>query len=115
MATKQRTIDYLLEQLAGAGDISTRKMFGEYALYHESKVVAFICDDRLFIKPTEPGRDLLGAVTLGKPYPAAKDYFEIAGDEWEDADRLVEIVRTTADALPLPAPKKPRKPKQPKG
>ncbi len=58
MATKQRTIDYLLEQLAGAGDISTRKMFGEYALYHESKVVAFICDDRLFIKPTEPGRDL---------------------------------------------------------
>lgn len=52
---------------------------------------------------------------MGQPYPGAKDYFEIAGDEWEDAEALVAIVRTTADALPLPAPKKPRKPKQPKG
>lgn len=52
MASTQRTVDYLLEQLAGAGDVSTRKMFGEYALYCEGKVVAFICDDRLFIKPT---------------------------------------------------------------
>ncbi len=115
MASTQRTVDYLLEQLAGAGDVTTRKMFGEYALYYESKVVAFICDDRLFIKPTEPGRELLGEVTLGQPYPGAKDYFEIAGDEWEEAERLGEIVRTTADALPLPAPKKPRKPRQPKG
>ncbi len=115
MASTQRTVDYLLEQLAGAGDVTTRKMFGEYALYYESKVVAFICDDRLFIKPTEPGRELLGKVTLGQPYPGAKDYFEIAGDEWEEAERLGEIVRTTADALPLPAPKKPRKPRQPKG
>jgi DNA transformation protein len=115
MATAQRTIDYLLEQLAGAGDITTRKMFGEYALYYESKVVAFICDDRLFIKPTEPVRELLGEVTLGKPYPGAKGYFEIAGEDWEDADRLTDIVRTTADALPLPAPKKPRRARQPKG
>ena len=114
MATTQRTIDYLLEQLTGAGDIATRKMFGEYALYYESKVVAFVCDERLFIKPTEQGRELLGEVTFGKPYPGAKDYFEIAGEDWEDADRLVDIVRTTADALPLPAPKKPRKPRQTK-
>lgn len=114
MATTQRTIEYLLEQLTGAGDISTHKMFGEYALYYERKVVAFICDDRRFIKPTEPGREFLGEVTLGTPYPGAKDYFEIAGEDWEDADRLVDIVRTTADALPLPAPKRPRKPRQPK-
>ena len=111
MTTSKGTIDYLLEQLQPLGEVSTRKMFGEYALYYEGKVVAFVCDDRLFIKPTEPGRDLIGTVTLGQPYPGAKDYFEIAGDEWEDADALGAIVRTTADALPAPAPKKPRKPR----
>ena len=114
MASTQRTVEYLLEQLAGAGDVSARKMFGEYALYCEGKVVAFICDDRLYIKPTAPGRDLLGEITLGQPYPGAKDYFEIAGEEWADAEALVTIVRTTAAAIPLPAPKKPRKAKQPK-
>lgn len=60
MASQQKTVDYLMEQSAEAGTITSKKMFGEFALYCDTKVVAFVCDDQLFIKPTEAGRDFLG-------------------------------------------------------
>ena len=110
MASQQKTIDYLMEQSAEAGSMTAKKMFGEYALYCDTKVVAFVCDDQLFIKPTEAGRDYLGEVTEAEAYPGSKMYFLIDGDRWDDADWLAGLVRTTAAALPLPKPKKPKKP-----
>lgn len=114
MGSSQRTVDYLLEQLAPLGDVSARKMFGEYALYYDGKVVALVCEDQLFIKPTGPGRDLLDEVIEAPPFPGAKNYFAIPGEDWEDPETLGALIRATADALPIPAPKKPRKPRQPK-
>ena len=56
MSTKQSTIDYLLDQLLGAGDVRARKMFGEYALYLDDKVVALVCNQQLFAKITPAGK-----------------------------------------------------------
>lgn len=111
MGSQQSTVDYLMEQAERAGALSARKMFGEFALYCDGKTVAFVCDDQLFIKPTEPGREFLGAVEEGHPYPGSKPYFLITGDRWDDGDWLAELIRTTADALPLPKPKAARKKK----
>ena len=52
MATKADFIEYVREQLVGAGAMSYRKMFGEYAVYLDGKVVALVCDNQLFVKPT---------------------------------------------------------------
>lgn len=106
MSSQQKTADYILEQAAGAGHVTARKMFGEFGMYCDGKVVAFICDDQLFIKPTQAGRDYLGEVTEGEAYPGSKMYFVIDGDRWDDADWLAELVRVTAADLPLPKPKK---------
>jgi len=107
MASDKRTVDFLTEQMGLAGDITTRAMFGEYAAYCDGKVIAFICDDQLFVKPTEAGRAFLGdAIEEAPPYPGAKDYFLIGGDRCEDRDWLGTLIRTTADALPAPKPKK---------
>jgi DNA transformation protein len=112
MASSRQTTDYLAEQMGMAGDITTRAMFGEYAAYCDGKVVAFICDDQLFVKPTEAGRTYLGdEIEEAPPYPGAKDYFLIAGDRCENRDWLGALIRTTADALPAPKPK-PEKRKQ---
>lgn len=108
MASQQKTIDYILEQSAGAGSMLAKKMFGEYGLYCDGKIVAFICDDQLLIKPTAAGRAYLGDVTEAEAYPGSKPYFLIEGDRWDDADWLASVVRTTADALPAPKPKKPK-------
>ncbi len=109
MSTQQGTVDYILEQSAAAGTVTARKMFGEFGLYCDGKIMALVCDDQLFIKPTEAGRAYLGTVTEGEPYPGAKPYFQIDGDLWDDADWLAGLVRVTAAELPLPKPKKPKK------
>lgn len=46
MASTQDFAEYVLDQL-GEKDFSVRKMFGEYALYCEGKVVGLVCDNSL--------------------------------------------------------------------
>ncbi len=105
MATDPDFIDYVLEQAGFGARLSHKRMFGEYALYLDDKVVAFACDNSLFLKPTEPGRGALPTVTPGKPYPEAKDYYVI--DEYiDDTPLLQRLLQVTADALPMPKPKK---------
>lgn len=84
-------------------------MFGEYALYCDEKVVALICDDRLFVKPTEAGRSFAEHAEEAPPYPGSKPFILIEEDRWEDRTWLTELIRLTAAALPLPKPKKPKR------
>lgn len=56
MASSQGTVDFIVEQTAAAGTVSARKMFGEYGIYCDGRIVALVCDDRLFVKPTPEGR-----------------------------------------------------------
>ena len=85
-------------------------MFGEYGVYCGVKMVALICDDTLFVKPTVAGRAFAGEVEEGSPYPNAKPHLIIREDQLDDPDRLAELFRITADELPAPKPKK-KKPK----
>lgn len=106
MSSQQKTVDYILEQCADAGTMTGKKMFGEYGLYCDGKVIAFVADDQLFIKPTDAGRSYLGKVTEAPAYPGSKLYFLIDGDRWDDADWMAGLVKATADALPPPKSKK---------
>lgn len=108
MASKQVTVDAIVLAAAGAGDVSARKMFGESALYCDGKLVALICDDQLFIKPTDKGRHLAGPVEEVPPYPGARPCLLIPRRLWKDGARLSDLVRASADALPPPK-SKPRK------
>ena len=71
MASSQRTVDVILEQAEGAGTMTAKKMFGEYGLYLDGKMIALVCDDRLFVKPTLAGRLHIGEVQEEPPYPGA--------------------------------------------
>jgi DNA transformation protein len=102
VASDQATIDYLLEQMAGAGDVRARKMFGEYAVYCRDKVVAFVCDNRLYLKPTQVGHELVREVILEPPYPTAKLYLVVREEDWDDRDYLAQLISKTAEAVPAP-------------
>lgn len=102
MATARGVVDHIVEQAAAAGAVTARAMFGEYALYCDGRLVALVCDDRLFVKPTAPGRAHAGAAEEASPYPGAKPCLVIPGERWEDADWLATLVRLTAAALPPP-------------
>jgi TfoX/Sxy family transcriptional regulator of competence genes len=109
MATKVSTIEYIEDQLADVPDVSSRKMFGEYALYAGGKVVALVCDDTLYVKITEPGKVFVGErYEEGIAYPGAKPSILVDADLIEDREWLSELIRITEEALPLPKPKKKR-------
>jgi TfoX/Sxy family transcriptional regulator of competence genes len=105
MASQQRTVDYIVEQIAGAGNVSARKMFGEFGVYCDGKMVALVCDDQLFVKPTSGGRAYIGKVREAPPYPGAKPCFLISGDLWDDADWLAKLVAISTAELPVPVKK----------
>jgi TfoX/Sxy family transcriptional regulator of competence genes len=105
MASQQSTIDFILEQIAAAGIITAKKMFGEYGVYCNGKIVAFVCDDQLFVKPTMAGKAFIGEYVEAYPYPGAKPYLLITGDKWDDHEWLTHLIRLTAAQLPLPKKK----------
>ncbi len=106
MANKQETLDLIAFHAAGAGNVRIKKMFGEAALYLDEVVVALICDDRLYLKPTEAGKEVLGEPELGPPYPGAKDHFVVPESAVTDSGNLVELLQVTKANLPSPKPKK---------
>lgn len=107
MATDSAFIDYIHEQAGLGARLTHKRMFGEYGIYLDGKVIAFACDNSLFLKPSEAARVLLRTITLGKPYPEAKDYF-ILDEYLDDNDLLRRLLQATAEALPIPKPKSPK-------
>ena len=104
MACSEDFVQYIVEQCAGAGEITARKMMGDYCLYCNGVVVGLICDNSLFIKPTEPVKQMLREVVMRPPYDGAKEYFCIT--DVDDRDYLAEIVKTTFINLPAPKNRK---------
>ena len=111
MASDLDFVEFVADQAADAGTITFRMMFGEYVLYCDGKVVALICDNQLFVKPTNTGRSFIGEVVEAPPYPGAKPCFLIE-DELEDRDWMAKLIGLTEKELPKPKPKK--KPKRKK-
>lgn len=108
MASDKNFVEFVVDQIENAGNITYRKMFGEYALYSDRKVVALICNNQLFIKPTDGGRSFIGDVVEAPPYPGAKLSFLIE-DKIEDREWISNLIRITAKELPEPKPKKKKK------
>jgi len=107
VASDQKFVDFIVEQMVDAGPISARKMFGEFAIYCGETVVALVCDNQLFVKPTAAGKALLGAPVEGPPYPGAKPHFLIE-DGLDDREMLAELIAVTVRELPVPKAKKPK-------
>jgi len=108
VGSSKEFMEYVAGQIEEAGEITYRKMFGEYGVYCDGRIFALVCDDQLFIKPTEAGRKFIGEPVEAPPYPGARMYFRI-DDQIEDVDWLSELVRVTVKELPPPRPKKKKK------
>jgi TfoX/Sxy family transcriptional regulator of competence genes len=105
MSSDLAFVQFVMDQLHDAGRVTYKKMFGEYAIYCDGKVVALICDDQLFVRPTKVGIDYVGHVAMAPPYPKAKPYFLI-DEQLDDHEWLSELIRLSATELPYPKAKK---------
>ena len=84
MATSKEYMDYILDQLSGVEGITHRKMMGEYILYIHGRIAAYVCDDRLLVKPVAAAKRLLPDAPTEAPYPGAKEMLLV-----EDTDDRV--------------------------
>jgi len=108
MGSKKEVMDHILAQLEGLGEVSAKKMFGEYGVYYKGKMIALVCDDQLFIKPNSAAEAYMGDFETAPPYPGAKDWFLVSEEMWDDPLWLCELFRITEPEVAEPKPKKKR-------
>jgi TfoX/Sxy family transcriptional regulator of competence genes len=112
MSTSNETIADILERLEPL-DVRARSMFGEYGIYCNEKIVALVCDDRFYLKPTAAVERLPFELEPCPPYPGAKEYLILDDRHMQDRAQFQRLVAATADLLPAPKPKRARRSKRP--
>jgi TfoX/Sxy family transcriptional regulator of competence genes len=99
MATSIAFVEHVAEQARLGSRLTWRKMFGEFAIYIDGKVVGFACDDSLFIKPAAATSALVKDLPARPPYPGAKLY-PVADELLDDPERLQDLLVATWQAVP---------------
>lgn len=93
MATSKEYMDYILDQLSGVEGITHRKMMGEYILYIHGRIAAYVCDDRLLVKPVAAAKRLLPDAPMEAPYPGAKEMLLVEDtDDRVLMERMLQII-----------------------
>lgn len=101
MASNLEFVQFVCDQFGG--QVSFRKMFGEYGLFNQGKYFACVCDNQLFVKATQGGKELLGSYQLEPPYPGGSPCLLVT--QLEDRELLARLLETTCRELPSPKPK----------
>lgn len=104
MASNKEYLTFVLEQLSDLDEISYRSMMGEYVVYYRGKIAAYICDDRLLIKPVESAKRLLPDAPYEPPYEGAKDMLLV--EDIENRAFLTNLFEQIYADLPAPKPKR---------
>lgn len=102
MATTVDFIEFVCEQISGIGDISYKKMFGEYMIYINSKPVLLVCDSVVFVKPLDCIANKMQDAEKGIPYGGAKEHYIL---DIDNADLSREIVSILEENTPIPKPR----------
>lgn len=98
MATSKEYHDYILENLQKAGNVTTRKMMGEYCVYFQGKLIGNICDNCLFLKQVDGVLKLLPDAERGYPYEGSKTLMVIV-DDVENTEQITEVLNTMYEEL----------------
>lgn len=97
-------MNYILEQLSELDGITHRMMMGEYIIYYREKIAAYVCDDRLLVKPVPSAVKMLPSANLEPPYDGAKEMLLV--DDIDDREFLTKLFTAMYDELPEPKKKK---------
>ena len=97
MASSKEYLDYVLDLLSAAPEITSRKMMGEYMLYSDGILFGGIYDDRFLVKDVPAAREEFSEEQI--PYEGAKPMLLV---DSENAARVAEIVVAMLPLLPKP-------------
>lgn len=113
MPTTKDLMHYIVDQLNDSPLVKTRAMFGEYALYYDTVVVALICDDTVFLKINPSTIELLGEdYQKGQAYKGSKDFYKLGEEILEDKELFMRLVRYCSDEVKKTTKAKPKRAKK---
>ena len=104
MATSKEYLQFILEQLSKADEISHKPMMGEYVIYCRGKVVGGVYDNRFLVKPVKSALAMMPEAELVSPYDGAKPMVLV--DNVDNRDFLKSLMEAMCDELPEPKKKK---------
>ncbi len=104
MATSKQYLNFILEQLSELENITHRQMMGEYIVYYNKKIAAYLCDNRLLVKPVPSAAAMLPDARYEPPYDGAKDMILV--EQVDNKELLTELFRAMYDELPEPKSKR---------
>ncbi|MGN1107468.1 MAG: TfoX/Sxy family protein [Huintestinicola sp.] len=104
MSTSKSYLEYILDNLSGLDGVTHISMMGEYIVYYRGKITAYICDDRLLVKPVNAAKKLLPNAPLEPPYEGAKPMLLV--EDTDNRELLTQLFTEMYDELPEPKPKK---------
>lgn len=107
MSTSKEYLEFILEQLSELDGISHRRMMGEYIIYYRGRIAAYLCDDRLLIKPVSSAVEMMPDSVFEAPYEGAKEM--LLCDNVDDKDYLKTLFEAIYEELPAPKGKPKRK------
>ena len=107
MATSPEYARFVENQFRGLEGFSMRRMFGEYAIYLQGRVLGFLADEQILLQDTPVSRKLLPDAERRELFPGSK-LFVIFEDEG-NAHLLKSVSEAMWEELPLPKPRKSRK------
>ena len=99
MASNKEFVEFTREQL-GNLNIMIRPMMGEYLIYCDGKLFGGIYDNRLLIKKTKIGKELLPEAKEVFPYDGSKTLMLFV-ENLDDRDFLEKLIVSTCAELPL--------------
>lgn len=91
MASTKEYLDFVMEQLSGLDELSSRAMMGEYILYYRGRIFGGIYDDRLLVKPVSMALRLMPDAEMELPYNGAKEMILV--DNVDDRQFCVNWLR----------------------
>ena len=97
MTTTKDYLQYILDQISDLNNITYRQMMGEYILYYNWKIIWWIYDNRLLLKPTDKVKKLINNLEMQIPYPWAKEMIYV--DNVDNSDYLKELINETYNEL----------------
>ena len=95
MAVSDEFVDYIIDQLAGWGRVSARRMFGGAGLYCDGVMFGLIADDVAYLKVDDSNQEdfVKAGSSAFNPFPEktktyVMSYYEIPADVLEDPELL---------------------------
>lgn len=105
MATTANYIEFVCEQIAGAGAVRYRKMFGEYMVYVNDKPLLLVCDNTVFVKILPELSEPMSGAQTALPYEGGKEHYIL---DIEDKELTLAVIAILEPITPLPKSKKKR-------